>query len=282
MDTRELRGDVLAKAIREEVRASVEQLRSGGILPRMAAVLTDSNPAILSYAQSKSKMAADLGITLDLVTLAPGETQEKLEATIADLAKDPAVHGIILELPLASGFDLGKALDLIPPHKDVDGLTATNIGLLYMNREEEALVAATPQSCIMLAESVATLSGARVAMVGKGRTVGKPLIGMLFNRGATVTVCNSKTVDLAASIKDCDIVFAGVGKPGLLNASVIREGQIVIDAGITAVGAKLKGDVDVESVLGIAAAITPVPQGVGQVTTALIFKNLLKAIQFQK
>jgi methylenetetrahydrofolate dehydrogenase (NADP+)/methenyltetrahydrofolate cyclohydrolase len=281
MDTKELRGDVLAKAIREEVRVSAAELRSRGILPRLAAVLTDSNPAILSYAESKAKMASDLGITFDLVILPPGETQEKLEAILKEFGENPEIHGIILELPLAPGFDLGRALDRIPPNKDIDGLTASNLGLLYMNREEEALVAATPQACVMLAESATTLAGARVGVVGKGRTVGTPLIGMLLNRHATLTVCHSQTPDLAAALRDCDIVFSAVGKSGLLTKNNLREGQILIDAGITVVDGKVRGDVDMNSVRGFAAAITPVPQGVGPVTTALIFKNLLRAIQFQ-
>jgi methylenetetrahydrofolate dehydrogenase (NADP+)/methenyltetrahydrofolate cyclohydrolase len=286
MDTKELRGDVLAKNIREETRASVEGLRSRGILPRLAAVLTDSNPAILSYAESKSRMALDIGITFDLVVLSPGETQDKLEATLTELGADPAVHGIILELPLASGFNIGPALDRIPPHKDIDGLTTTNLGLLYAGREEEALVAATPQACVMLAEAALKeegreLSGTRVGVVGKGRTVGTPLISMLLNRHATVTVCHSKTKDLASALQDCDIVFAAAGKPGLLDCEVLREGQMLIDAGITVVDGKARGDVDMESARGFVRALTPVPQGVGPVTTALIFKNLLRAIQFQ-
>lgn len=279
MDTKELRGDALAKSIREEVRVAAEQLRSGGIVPRMAAVLTGNDPAILSYAESKARMASELGITLDLINLTGG--QEKLEAALKELAENPDVHGIILELPLAAGLDLGRALDCIPAHKDVDGLTAANLGLLYMGREEEALVAATPQACILLAESASALAGARVGVVGKGRTVGTPLIGMLFNRHATVTVCHSQTKDLAGALRDCDIIFAAAGKPGLLNRDNLREGQILIDAGITVVGGKVKGDVDMEAARGFAAAFTPVPQGVGPVTTALIFKNLLKAIQFQ-
>src|SRR5262249_13743785 len=161
--------------------------------PRLAAVVTDSNPAVLSYAESKARLASDLGITFDLVVLPVGAGQDKLETTLRELAENVAVHGIILELPLASGLDLSSALDRIPYHKDLDGLTAVNVGLLYMNREEEALLSATPQACVILAESVMSLSGARAGVVGKGRTVGMPLIGMLLNRRATVTACNSRT-----------------------------------------------------------------------------------------
>lgn len=286
METIVLSGDVLARTIREEVRASVEELRAAGTMPRLAAVLTDSNPAILSYAESKAKLASDLGITFDLVVLPAGTPQEKLEATLREMAANPAMHGIVLELPLAPGLDLGRALDCIPPEKDVDGLTATNLGLLYSGRESEALVAATPQACVLLAESALKeagreLAGTRVGVVGKGRTVGTPLIGMLLNRHATVTVCHSQTADLGMELQDREVVFAAAGKAGLLGRDVLREGQILIDAGITVMDGKMRGDVDMESVRGFAAAITPVPQGVGPVTTALIFKNLLRAIQFQ-
>lgn len=286
MDTKELRGDVLVKTIREESRTAAEELRARGVAPRLAAVLTDSNPAVLSYAESKSRAASELGITFDLVVLPEGETQEKLEAALSELAGNPAIHGIVLELPLAPGLDLGRALDLIPPRKDIDGLTAANIGLLYANREDEALVAATAQACVMLAEVALkeenrSLAGACVGVVGKGRTVGTPLIGMLLNRHATVTICHSQTADPKTALADCDIVFAAAGKPDLLTRDVLREGQMLIDAGITVVDGKLRGDVDAGAVQGFARALTPVPQGVGPVTTALIFKNLLKAIQLQ-
>ena len=281
METKEIRGDAVAKDIRAEVRAAADELRARGIMPRLAAVLTDSNPAALSYAESKARAASELGVTFDLVVLPAGAAQDKLEMTLRELAENGAIHGIMLELPLAPGFDPGRALDRIPPHKDIDGLTTANLGLLYMNREEEALVAATPQACVMLAESVRPLSGARVGVVGKGRTVGTPLIGMLLNRHATVTVCHSHTADLRAALADCDIVFAAAGKAGFLNRDILREGQVLIDAGISVVDGRVRGDVDMDSVRGFAAAFTPVPQGVGPVTTALIFKNLLRAIHLQ-
>jgi methylenetetrahydrofolate dehydrogenase (NADP+)/methenyltetrahydrofolate cyclohydrolase len=247
----------------------------------MAAVVTDANPEVLSYAESKARVAAKLGIGLDLVTLPGGAGQEKLEAVLHALAANPAVHGIVLELPLASGLNLGRALDLIPPHKDVDGLTPQNLGLLYMHREDETLVAATAQACVLLAESVRPLAGARVGVVGKGRTVGTPLIGMLLNRHATVTVCHSQTANLGAALRDCEVVFAAVGKAGLLNRSNLAEGQVLIDAGVNFVDGKMRGDVDADSVRGLAAALTPVPQGVGPVTTALIFRNLVRAAEMQ-
>jgi methylenetetrahydrofolate dehydrogenase (NADP+)/methenyltetrahydrofolate cyclohydrolase len=152
-----------------------------------------------------------------------------------------------------------------------------------MRREEEALVSATAQACVMLAEAAlpGPLAGVRTGVIGKGRTVGTPLIGMLLNRQATVTVCHLRTRDLVAALRDCDVVFAAAGSPGLLNRNNIREGQVLVDAGITVTDSGIRGDVDAESVRGFAAALTPVPQGVGPLTTAMIFKNLLRAVQLQ-
>lgn len=282
MQTREIRGDSLAVGIRNEVRAGVERLRPLGIVPRLAAVVTDPNPVTLSYVESKGRLASELGITFDLVSLPAGVDQSKLEAVLAELGENSAIHGIVLELPLAPGLDLNRALDIIPAHKDIDGLTVTNLGLLLMNRESEALVAATPQACIMLAESIRPLAGVRVGMVGKGRTVGTSLIAALLNRHATVTVCHSETADLKAALKDCEVVFTATGEPGLLNASLLREGQIVIDAGLEVVDGRLRGDLDWDSVQGLVSAATPVPGGVGALTTAFIFKNLLRAVELSQ
>jgi methylenetetrahydrofolate dehydrogenase (NADP+)/methenyltetrahydrofolate cyclohydrolase len=282
METKEIRGDALSKSIREEVRVEAAEWIEEGTPPRLAAVVTNSNPSVLSYVESKARVASGLGITFDLVVLPEGAGQDKLEATLKELAENDAIHGIVLELPLAGEMDLARALKLIPANKDVDGMTARNLGLLFMDREDEALVAATSQACVLLAESVKPLAGLRVGVVGKGRTVGMPLIGMLLNRHATVTICHSRTSDLAAALRDCEVVFAAVGKPGLLNKEVLVEGQILIDAGITMVDGKLRGDVDADSVSGFAAALTPVPQGVGPVTTSLIFKNLMRAMRLQR
>ena len=287
METQELRGEPLAARVRAEVRAAADAFRAKGVAPRLAAVVTESDPGVMGYAELKARAASALGVTFDLVLLPAGAGQEKLEATLDELGANPAIHGIVLELPLARGLDTGRALDRIPPVKDVDGLTPRNLGLLYMNREREALVAATAQACVALAESVLplagvrSLAGVRVGVVGKGRTVGAPLIGLLLNRGAVPVVCHSRTPDLGAALRDCDVVFAAAGKPGLLGRRELREGQVVIDAGTTIVDGRLRGDVDAASARGLVRALSPVPAGVGPLTTAIIFRNLIQAVRMQ-
>ena len=285
MQTEELRTDVLVAAVKEEIAAAVAEFAAKRMQPKLAAVVAGDDPSMLAYVRSKEKFAEKLGVSFEAVTLS-GADQVGLEAKLRELSADPAVHGVILELPLAPGLDFIRALDSIDPMKDVDGLTPRNLGLALRGREEEALLAATPQACIMIAESLGPLAGRRVALIGKGKTVGRPLLPMLLNRHATVTVADSHTKDLKAALRGAEIVITATGKPGLITGSIIEEGQILIDAGLTAVGLpgqgeELKGDVDGASVEGIAAMVTPVPGGVGSLTTAILFRNLMKAMKLQ-
>src|SRR5262245_4230854 len=200
-----LKGTAAAKAVRERVAADVATLRGRGITARLAAVLASDDPAAVNYVQTKQKSAAALGIDLALSNLGAAG-QDRLESTLAALAADPQVHGILLEFPLATGLDANRALEIIPAHKDVDGLTAANISLAASGREEGAILAATAQACVELAGAHTPLAGKRVGLVGRGRTVGRPLLAMLVNRHATVTVCHTKTPDLRAALAPCEIV----------------------------------------------------------------------------
>jgi len=275
--TVKLRGDVLAKSVKQMVTDAAAELAAAGTPPRMAVVLATEDPASVAYAESKKKTAAALGIATDVHNLGAAVTQQALLEALKALSADPSVHGILLELPLAPGLNADAALDAIAPHKDIDGLTVCNLGLISCGREDQALTSATAQACIMLAETQGSLAGKRVALIGRGRTVGRPLTGMLINRHATVTVCHTRTPDLKAAIADCDIVMVAIGKARQIGGAQLRKGQIVIDAGINYVDGKLAGDVDAASVEGIAAALTPVPGGVGPLTSALIFQNLIRA-----
>jgi methylenetetrahydrofolate dehydrogenase (NADP+) / methenyltetrahydrofolate cyclohydrolase len=276
-----LKGAPLAKAVKEQVAAEAKRFHEVGVTPRLAVVLATTDPGAVSYAQSKQKAAGSLGITVELIELGQ-TTQETLETKLAELGRNDAIHGILLELPLAPGLDSDRAIEVIPPLKDVDGLTAQNIGLAATNREGNALLSATAQACVELAETQGSLSGKRVGLVGRGRTVGRPLLPMLINRHATVTVCHTKTPDLTVTLKPCDIVMVAAGRANLIKGEHLAEGQIVIDAGINVVGDKLVGDVEEASVLGKVKALTPVPGGVGTLTTAIIFRNLLRAIRLQQ
>ncbi|MEM8916727.1 MAG: bifunctional 5,10-methylenetetrahydrofolate dehydrogenase/5,10-methenyltetrahydrofolate cyclohydrolase, partial [Pseudomonadota bacterium] len=216
-----------------------------------------------------------------VIDIDPSLGQAALNAQIEALSADPATHGILLELPLAKSLDSESAIDCIAPLKDVDGLTVTNLGRVAAGAEDLALVSATPRACVALAETAGSLNGAAVAVVGRGRTVGRPLAAMLTNRNATVTVCHSRTPDLAAALAPADMVFTATGSPGLVNGDVLRQGQVVIDAGISVVDGGLVGDVDADSAAPLVRAMTPVPGGVGPLTSTLIFENVLRAMQLQ-
>jgi methylenetetrahydrofolate dehydrogenase (NADP+)/methenyltetrahydrofolate cyclohydrolase len=278
-----IQGAPLAKRIRADVAERAARLRDEGIEPRLAAVLATSDTGAISYAQSKAKTAASLGIRLDVIDLGSSISQAELEDSLRKLGAAAAVHGILLESPLAKGLDFQRALDCIPTTKDVDGLTPTNLGRITAGNETRAIAAATPLACIELAESLGPLAGKRVAVVGRGRTVGRPLIGLLLNRDATPTVCHTKTPALDEVLASCDLVIVAIGRPRAITAHHLREGHVVIDAGINIEGDKVVGDVDADAVAsrGV-AAITPVPGGVGPVTTAIVFRNLLRAIDLQR
>jgi methylenetetrahydrofolate dehydrogenase (NADP+)/methenyltetrahydrofolate cyclohydrolase len=277
--TAKLRGDVLAKSVKQSVAEAAARLAAGGAPPRMAVIMASDDPGALSYAEAKKKSAAAVGIELRLHTVEPAAGQGRLLEVCRALSADPEVHGILLELPLAPGLNADAALDAIAPEKDIDGLTTQNLGLIAAGREAEALTSATAQACILLAETQGPLAGKRVALIGRGRTVGRPLMGMLINRHATVTVCHTRTRDLKAAIADCGIVMVAIGKARQITGQQLTPGQIVIDAGINYVDGKLAGDVDAASAEGVAAALTPVPGGVGPLTSALIFQNLIRAAE---
>ena len=276
-----LRGGPSAKLIKEKVSNEVAALREQGINACMSVVLATDDPSALSYANSKQKTAETLGIDLRVVNIGADATQSELESLLSALSADPQVHGILLEFPLRPQFNTLRALMCIDPKKDVDGLTPYNMGLVIAGDETQALISATAQACTELAEAATTLSGKNVGLVGRGRTVGRPLIGMLVNRHATVTICHTRTTDLAAVLSRCEVVIVAIGKPQQIRGEDLREGQIIIDAGINVIGDSLVGDVDFDSVVTKAAAITPVPGGVGPLTSAIIFRNLMKAIRLQ-
>ena len=277
-----LRGGPSAKLIKEKVSNEVAALREQGMNACMSVVLATDDPSALSYANSKQKTAETLGIDLKVVNLGADATQDELENLLNALSADPQVHGILLEFPLRPQFNTLRALICIDPKKDVDGLTPYNMGLVIAGDESQALISATAQACTELAEATTSLSGKNVGLVGRGRTVGRPLIGMLVNRHATVTICHTRTSDLAATLSRCEVVIVAIGKPQQIRGEHLREGQVIIDAGINVIGDQLVGDVDFDSVASKATAITPVPGGVGPLTSAIVFRNLMKAIRLQR
>jgi len=277
-----LQGGPIAKRIRREVAERARALAEDGIVPTLVAVVTSADPAIRSYVQSKQRTASSVGITL-VVAEPRDATQAGLETLLDQLAQDPSVHGILLESPLGPGLRFDEALEHLPPAKDVDGLTPTNLGRVAAGCEDDAILATTPLACIELAETLGPLTARRVGVVGRGRTVGRPLVSLLLNRDATPTVCHTRTADLAAALAPCDLIIVAAGRPRLVTGAHVREGHVVIDAGINVEGEHLVGDVDAEAVEARSvAALSPVPGGVGPVTTAIIFRNVLRAIDLQR
>ncbi|MCA8932776.1 MAG: bifunctional 5,10-methylenetetrahydrofolate dehydrogenase/5,10-methenyltetrahydrofolate cyclohydrolase [Rhodospirillaceae bacterium] len=277
---KDLRGAPLAEGLRARIAADAAAVTARGVTPTLAVVVASADPAVKKYAEAKGRTAAKVGVTVRLETVEPGAGQAAALARLADLSADPAVHGIILELPVDDALDAAGLIAAIVPHKDVDGLTAANLGLIAAGREADAIAPATPLACIALAEAWGPLRGERVCVVGRGRSVGRALIPMLINRDATVTVCHTKTPDLRAAIEPCDVVFVAAGRAGLITQAHLRHGQVVVDAGINVTETGVVGDVAPDCA-EIAAAMTPVPGGVGPLTSTLIFANLMQALRLQ-
>ena len=276
-----LDGKVIAKEIREEVKAEVAQLKEQGIEAKMAVIMCGDDPASKYYAQSKQKAAANVGIAFDFYDM-PGSTEEKvLLDLIEKLNFDDSVHGIMVELPLPKQIDKDKVMEAVLPEKDVDGIHPKNRGYILSNGP--GLFPATPQSCIeLMLRSGVEIKGKHAVIVGRGETVGKPLVFLLLQHNPTITICHSRTEDLASYVKQADIVIAAVGRPKMITKEMVKEGAVVVDAGINEIEGGYCGDVDFDGVKEVASLISPVPGGVGSLTTALIFKNLLKGIKIQR
>ncbi len=278
-----IKGLPIAKIIREEITKNVEALKKKGVQPKLAVLLVGDDEASVVYAQSKQKVGANLGVEVDLQVMASDTSQDTVLQQIQGWNEDPGVHGILVELPLPKHLSKEKVMEAISPKKDVDGVHPMNRGYLLGGQEHLALVPATPLSCIALMERAGIeLRGKKVTLVGRGDTVGRPLASLLIKRDATITVCHTKTVDLPGECKRGEIVVAAAGFAGLVTKDMIAPGTVVIDAGInpTPDGKSICGDVtaDVEEV---AKAMTPVPGGVGSLTTTIIMENVLKAIKLQ-
>ncbi|MCL6557562.1 MAG: bifunctional 5,10-methylene-tetrahydrofolate dehydrogenase/5,10-methylene-tetrahydrofolate cyclohydrolase [Firmicutes bacterium] len=275
-----LDGKSLATVIKEEVRDGVGKLAEKGVPAKLTAVLVGDDPGSVVYARAKEKACSGVGMAYELHHL-PGSTAEaEVIGLVRRLNDDQTVHGILVEFPLPKHINKWRVLDALSPDKDVDGMTAVNRGRLLAG--EEGLFPATPQSCIEIMERYGIeIAGKHAVLVGRGETVGRPLILMLLRRNATITVCHTKTVDLSQHTRRADILIAAAGRAGLITADMVKPGAVVVDAGINQTDKGIVGDVDFESVKEVAGRITPVPGGVGSLTTTLIMKNVLKAMALQ-
>jgi methylenetetrahydrofolate dehydrogenase (NADP+)/methenyltetrahydrofolate cyclohydrolase len=274
MAARIIDGKAVAARVKEEVAREVGEL---GVRPGLATILVGDDPASAVYVRMKREDSAEVGIESFHHQPGADVSAAELAGLIRSLNDDERVHGVLLQLPLPDHLDQDEFISLIDPAKDVDGLTATNAGLL-MHGREEALVPCTPAGVMrLLDEAEVELSGARAVVLGRSILVGKPLAQLLLGANATVTHCHSRTRDLPAVTREGDVLIAAVGSAGLVGADMVREGAVVIDVGTNRTEAGLVGDVDFEAVSQKAGAITPVPGGVGPMTRAMLLVNTLKA-----
>jgi len=277
-----LDGKALAKQVRAEVAEAAAELAKAGVTPGLAVVLVGDDPASHVYVRSKERAAAKGGVQTFDHRLPATTSQADLMALVEQLNADENVDGILVQLPLPDGLDEEPVLDAISPSKDVDGLHPDNQGRLSQNRPR--FVACTPEGCMRLLQLAgAELSGARAIIVGRSRLVGKPLAMLLTNANATVTLCHSRTRDLAEEVSRADIVVAAVGRAEMIKGDWIKPGAVVIDVGMnrTAEG-KLVGDVDFAGAAERASAITPVPGGVGPMTIASLLANTVESAKLRR
>jgi methylenetetrahydrofolate dehydrogenase (NADP+) / methenyltetrahydrofolate cyclohydrolase len=271
-------GKAVAARVRADVAREVESLPG---TPGLATVLVGDDPASAIYVRMKREDSAEVGIESFHNELGADTSPDELRSLLTDLNADDRVHGILLQLPLPDHLDQDEFIALIDPSKDVDGLTATNAGLLVQGREE-AMVPCTPAGVMeLLSEANAELEGARAVVVGRSILVGKPLAQLLLAANATVTHCHSRTRDLGAVCREADVLIAAVGSPGLVTGDMVREGAIVIDVGTNRTDDGLVGDVEFDAAAERAAAITPVPGGVGPMTRAMLLVNTLRAARLR-
>jgi len=274
-----LDGKALAARLRTELTGEAARLAETGVRPGLAVVLVGDDPASQIYVRNKTAACAQVGIKTFDHRLPATTTVDELLALVATLNADPAVDGILVQLPLPAGLDARRVLFAVDPRKDVDGIHPENVGRLLLGQPR--FVACTPFGVMkLIAEAGLPLAGANAVVVGRSNMVGKPMAALLLGADATVTVCHSRTRDLAAVVARADLVVAAVGRAEMIRGDWIKPGAVVIDVGInrTAEG-KLLGDVEFAAAAARASAITPVPGGVGPMTIAMLLANTITAAQ---
>jgi methylenetetrahydrofolate dehydrogenase (NADP+)/methenyltetrahydrofolate cyclohydrolase len=271
----ELRGMPVVKQIAADAALQVEELKKRGVEPKLAVVRVGEREDDLSYERGLLKRFDAVGALVESVVFPVDVTQEELEAGIKRLNEDDKVHGILVFRPLPKHLDEEVIKEMVTPMKDVDCMGSANTAHVFA-QDGKGHAPCTPQAVIEMLDFYGyDLTGKKAVVVGRSMVVGKPLAQMLLKKNATVTICHTRTADLRAEVKAADFVFACAGVAKMLDASYISEGQVVIDVGINVMDGKLCGDVDYESVSEIAAAATPVPGGVGTVTTSVLLKHVL-------
>jgi methylenetetrahydrofolate dehydrogenase (NADP+) / methenyltetrahydrofolate cyclohydrolase len=272
-------GKSLAAAVRAAQKSAVDSLAARGVRPGLAAILAGGDPASRVYVRNKARACEETGVRSEVHEFPQSVSESALLDRVAQLNADPRVHGILVQLPLPRQVETARVLAAVSPAKDVDGFHAVNLGALLQGRP--GFVPGTPAGVIRLVEHAGVpLAGRHAVIVGRSTIVGKPLALLLLQKDATVTICHSKTADLAALTRQADILVAAVGRAKLITADMVKPGACVIDVGVNRQpDGKLAGDVDFAAVKEIAGSITPVPGGVGPMTVAMLIVNTVRAAE---
>lgn len=279
MSARIISGKAMSEEIRSEIKQRTEKLkREKGIVPGLAVILVGNDPASEIYVKNKGKGCEEVGFHSETIRMPENTGENELISLIRKLNQDPAIHGILVQLPLPRQIRENIVLAEIAPEKDVDGFHLLNVGSLMTGNE--GVIACTPKGALKMIKSTGVdLNGKEAVVIGRSNIVGKPMAMLLLHENCTVTVCHSKTVDLAAHTRNADILVAAVGKSKFITADMIKPGAIVIDVGINRIDGKVTGDVDFENVSEVAGWITPVPGGVGKMTISMLLENTLEAAE---
>ena len=274
-----LDGKAIAAQIRAELKTRAEALRAGGTVPCLAVLLAGDDPASKIYVRNKKRACAEIGIESRELLFPESVTEEELIDQIRALNADASVDAMLVQLPLPKHINEARVLAEIAPEKDADGFHVVNAGRLFTG--QESVLPCTPAGCMeLLRRAGVEFCGKHAVVVGRSNIVGKPMAMLLLNEHCTVTICHSRTKDLARFTRDADILVAAVGRPGMITGDMVKPGAAVIDVGINRLeSGKLMGDVDFASAEPVAGAITPVPGGVGPMTIAMLMQNAILAAE---
>ena len=272
-------GKEISALAKENIAARVEALKAKGVTPKLSVVIVGESPASQSYVRGTKKSCAESGFDCEVIALEESVSQLELIKVIDGLNRDTSVHGILIQFPMPEHIDEYSVMNAISSEKDVDGFTAINVGNLNIGKD--CFVPCTPQACVdMLDHAGIDVVGKDVVVIGRSNTVGRPVATLLTQKSATVTICHTKTRNIAEKTRMADIIIIAIGVQGFLKADMIKEGAVIIDVGINQNSeGKLCGDADFDSCIGKVSKITPVPGGVGLLTRVNLLKNTLKSAE---
>ena len=275
-------GKKVSKDIKDEIKSFIEERKTKGLRgPKIVSILVGNDGGSIYYINSQEKVATSLGVNFKKLLLSEDIKEDELISIIKDLNEDKEVDGIILQLPLPKNLNENKIINTISPSKDIDCLTFVNQGKLYNG--EKVFLPCTPNSVVTLLERYnIELEGKNVVVIGRSNIVGKPVAQLLLNKNSTVTICHSRTNNLKDICKKADIIIVAIGKAKFINKEFVNENSIIIDVGTSSLNGKITGDVDFDDVINEVNMITPVPGGVGALTTTLLIKNSCEALKYNE